>query len=34
MAVVCPLVATCKAQEVNPRNYLNDIIGKMPRIIP
>ena len=32
MAVVCSLLATCKAQEVNPREYLNDIIEKMPRM--
>ena len=32
MAVVCSLIATCKAQEVNPREYLNDIIEKMPRM--
>ena len=32
MAVVCSLIATCKAQEVNPRDYLNDIIEKMPGI--
>ena len=32
MAVVCSLIATCKAQEVNPRDYLNDIIEKMPRM--
>ena len=32
MAVVCSLVATCKVQEVNPRDYLNDIIEKMPRM--
>ena len=32
MAIVCSLIATCKAQEVNPREYLNDIIEKMPRM--
>ena len=32
MAVVCSLLATCKAQEVNPREYLNDVIEKMPRM--
>ena len=32
MAVVCSLIATCKAQEVNPRDHLNDIIEKMPRM--
>jgi len=32
MAVVCSLIATCKAQEVNPRAYLNDVIEKMPRM--
>lgn len=30
MAVVCSLLATCKAQNVNPRDYLNDIIDQMP----
>lgn len=30
MAVICSLLATCKAHDVNPRNYLNDIIAKMP----
>ena len=32
MAVVCSLIATCKAQEVNPRDYLNDVIERMPRM--
>ena len=30
MSVVCSLLATCKAQDVNPRDYLNFIIAKMP----
>lgn len=30
MSVVCSLLATCKAHEVNPRDYLNDIIARMP----
>ena len=30
MAIICSLLATCKAHDVNPRNYLNDIIAKMP----
>ena len=30
MAVVCSLLATCKAHDVNPRNYLNDVISQMP----
>ena len=30
MAVVCLLIATCKAQEDTPWEYLNDIIEKMP----
>ena len=30
MSVVCSLLATCKAHEVNPRNYLNDVIARMP----
>lgn len=30
MSVVCSLLATCKAHEVNPREYLNDVIAKMP----
>lgn len=30
MAVVCSLIATCKAQEVNPKDYLNDVIEMMP----
>lgn len=30
MAVICSLLATCKAQNVNPRDYLNDIIAQMP----
>lgn len=24
------LLATCKAQEINPREYLNDVIAKLP----
>ena len=30
MAVICSLLATCKAHDVNPRLYLNDIIREMP----
>ena len=30
MSMVCSLLATCKAHEVNPREYLNDIIARMP----
>lgn len=30
MAVVCSLLATCRNQDVNPRDYLNDIISQMP----
>ena len=30
MAVVCSLLSTCKAQNVNPRDYLNYIIARMP----
>ena len=30
MAVVCSLLATCRNHDVNPRNYLNDVIGQMP----
>lgn len=30
MSVICSLLATCKAHKVNPRNYLNDVIAKMP----
>ncbi|MGM9798592.1 MAG: IS66 family transposase [Parabacteroides sp.] len=30
MSVVCSLLATCKAHDVNPRDYLNDIIARMP----
>ena len=26
-AVICSLLATCKAQEVNPREWLNDVIA-------
>ena len=29
-AYVCSLLATCKAHEVNPRDYLNDVIARMP----
>jgi hypothetical protein len=32
MSVVCSLLATCMAHEVNPRDYLNFIIAKMPYI--
>ncbi|EJX08346.1 IS66 family element, transposase [gut metagenome] len=30
MSVICSLLATCKAHDVNPRDYLNDIIAQMP----
>ena len=30
MAVICSLLATCKAHNVNPRLYLNSIIADMP----
>ena len=30
MAVICSLLATCKAQDINPREYLNDVIARMP----
>lgn len=30
MSVVCSLLATCKAHDVNPCDYLNFIIAKMP----
>ena len=30
MAVICSLLATCKAHDVNPRLYLNGIIADMP----
>ncbi|WP_165157827.1 IS66 family transposase [Parabacteroides sp. ZJ-118] len=30
MSIICSLLATCKAHEVNPRDYLNDIIARMP----
>ena len=30
MAIVCSLLATCRNHDVNPRNYLNDIISQMP----
>ena len=30
MSVICSLLATCKAHEVNPRVYLNDVIAQMP----
>lgn len=29
-AVICSLLATCKAQEVNPREWLNDVIAQLP----
>ncbi|WP_321335005.1 IS66 family transposase [uncultured Bacteroides sp.] len=29
-AVICSLLATCKAQEVNPREWLNDAIAQLP----
>lgn len=30
MSVICSLLATCKAHDVNPRDYLKDIISQMP----
>lgn len=30
MSVICSLLATCKAHGVNPRDYLHDIIARMP----
>ena len=30
MSVICSLLVTCKAHEVNPRVYLNDVIAQMP----
>ncbi len=30
MSIICSLLATCKAHDVNPRDYLNDIIARMP----
>lgn len=29
-AIICSLLATCKAQKVNPRLWLNDVIAKLP----
>ena len=30
MSVISSLLATCKAHDVNPRDYLNDVIAQMP----
>lgn len=30
MTVICSLLATCRNHDVNPRDYLNDVIGRMP----
>ena len=30
MTVICSLLATCRNHDVNPRDYLNDIISRMP----
>lgn len=30
MSVICSLLATCKAHDINPREYLNDVIARMP----
>ena len=30
MAIVCSLLATCRNHDLNPRDYLNDIISQMP----
>jgi hypothetical protein len=29
-AVICSLLASCKAQGINPREYLNDILVRIP----
>jgi len=29
-AIICSLLATCKAQEIIPREWLNDVIAKLP----
>lgn len=29
-AVICSLLATCKAQKVNPREWLNNVITRLP----
>ena len=29
-AIICSLLATCKTQEVNPREWLNDVIAQLP----
>lgn len=28
--MICSLLATCKAQQVNPREWLNDVIAQLP----
>ena len=28
-AIICSLLATCKAQEINPREWLNDVIAQL-----
>ena len=33
MAIICSLIGTCKEHHVNPRDYLNDVIAKMPYLI-
>ena len=30
MSVICSLLATCKEHDVTPRDYLNDVIARMP----
>ena len=30
MSVISFLLSTCKAHDVNPRDYLNDVIAQMP----
>jgi hypothetical protein len=30
MSVVCSLLSTCREHHVNPRDYLNDVIARMP----
>ena len=30
MAIVCSLLATCRNHDLNPRDYLNDVISQMP----
>ena len=32
-AIICSLLATCKAQEINPREWLNDVIAQLPHYL-